>query len=161
MNARSRTTLRVAEQFADNQASAEDVLETQSPPSSDGWGGTLLYLCRPQTDDVRWVWSSVANALFRAGSKWHAELDAIAALIRDIFGNPFRPVALDPAWLTTDVLALARGIYADRVFDRMGIFADALQDAGCENEDVLFHCRAANQVHARGCWVLDLVLGKK
>ncbi|MBY0459710.1 MAG: hypothetical protein K2V38_20515 [Gemmataceae bacterium] len=80
--------------------------------------------------------------------------------MRDIFGNPFRPVALDPAWLTSDVLALARGIYDERAFDRMPILADALQDAGCNHDDILAHCRDANQVHVRGCWVIDLVLGK-
>jgi hypothetical protein len=84
-----------------------------------------------------------------------------ARLLRDIFGNPFRPIALDPAWLTSDVLALARGIYDERAFDRMPILADALQDAGCDSEDVLNHCRDANQVHVRGCWVVDLVLGKE
>ncbi len=87
------------------------------------------------------------------------ELAAQTALLRDIFGNPFRPVALDPAWLTSDVLALARGIYDDRAFDRMPILADALQDAGCANEDVLNHCRSDGP-HVRGCWVVDLVLGK-
>ena len=81
------------------------------------------------------------------------------AFVRDIFGNPFRPVALDPAWLTSDVLLLARGVYADRAFDRMPILADALQDAGCANEDVLAHCRGDGP-HVRGCWVVDLLLGK-
>ncbi|MBN9119184.1 MAG: hypothetical protein J0I06_08490 [Planctomycetes bacterium] len=77
-----------------------------------------------------------------------------------MFGNPFRPVACDPAWLTSDVVALARGIYEEKTFDRMPILADALQDIGCTNEDVLSHCRATNQVHVRGCWVVDLLLGK-
>ncbi|VTT97628.1 Uncharacterized protein (Fragment) OS=uncultured bacterium PE=4 SV=1 [Gemmataceae bacterium] len=84
-----------------------------------------------------------------------------AAIVRDIFGNPFRPVAVDPAWLTADVVALARGIYEERAFDRMPILADALQDAGCDNDDVLTHCRDASATHVRGCWVVDLVLGKE
>ncbi len=88
------------------------------------------------------------------------ELAVQVALIHDIFGNPFRPVTLDPLWLTSDVQALAQGIYAERAFDRMPILADALQDAGCTSDDVLNHCRDANQVHVRGCWVLDLLLGK-
>jgi hypothetical protein len=79
--------------------------------------------------------------------------------IRDIFGNPFRPVTLDPAWATSTVLALAQGIYADRAFDRLPILADALQDAGCEDADILDHCRSDGP-HVRGCWVVDLVLGK-
>jgi len=84
----------------------------------------------------------------------------LADLVRDIFGNPFRPINLDSSWLTSDVLSLARGIYDERAFDRMSILADALQDAGCTNEDILSHCRDANQIHVRGCWVVDLLLGK-
>ncbi|MBA4191171.1 MAG: hypothetical protein C0467_24590 [Planctomycetaceae bacterium] len=80
-------------------------------------------------------------------------------LLREIIGNPFRPVSLDPVWLTSDVVALARGIYEERAFDRMPILADALQDAGCDNADILDHCRG-NSPHVRGCWVVDLVLGK-
>jgi hypothetical protein len=87
------------------------------------------------------------------------EARAQAALVGDIFGNPFRPVTPDPSWLTPTVLALAGGIYADRAFDRLPILADALQDAGCDNADVLDHCRGPGP-HVRGCWVVDLVLGK-
>jgi hypothetical protein len=89
-----------------------------------------------------------------------AELSRQCDLLRDIFGNPFRPVAFDPTWRTSDVMLLARGIYDERAFDRMPILADALQDAGCTNDDILGHCRDASQPHARGCWVVDLVLGK-
>jgi hypothetical protein len=79
----------------------------------------------------------------------------------DIFGPlPFRDIAVEPAWLTSDVLVLARGISDDKAFDRMPILADALQDAGCENTDILSHCRAENWEHVRGCWVIDLLLGK-
>jgi len=81
-------------------------------------------------------------------------------LLRDIFGNPFRPVSFDPNWRTSTAVALAKQMYDTRDFSAMPILADALQDAGCENEDVLAHCRAVNGVHVRGCWVVDLVLGK-
>src|SRR5207244_889434 len=82
------------------------------------------------------------------------------ALCRCIFGNPFRPVTVNPEWLTSTVIELARGIYDERAFDRLPILGDALQDAGCDNEDVLNHCRGDGP-HARGCWVVDLVLGKE
>jgi hypothetical protein len=82
-----------------------------------------------------------------------------ASLVRDIFGNPFRPVALDPRWQTETVVLLAQGIYADKAFDRIPILADALEDAGCDNADILNHCRGEGP-HVRGCWVVDLVLGK-
>ena len=88
------------------------------------------------------------------------ELARLSEVVRDIFGNPFRLVSLDPSWLSSDVLALARGIYADRAFDGMPILADALQDAGCTNDDVLNHCRDTSLTHVRGCWVVDLLLGK-
>ena len=79
--------------------------------------------------------------------------------LRDIFGNPFRPVAVDRAWLTSTVVALARGMYESCDYGAMPILADALQDAGCDSEDVLNHCRGLGP-HVRGCWVVDLLLGK-
>ena len=51
-------------------------------------------------------------------------------------------------------------MYEARDFGAMPILADALQDAGCEDAAILDHCRDANGVHVRGCWVVDLVLGK-
>ncbi|MFO0823649.1 MAG: hypothetical protein U0792_11125 [Gemmataceae bacterium] len=79
---------------------------------------------------------------------------------RDIYGSS-RPVTVDPSWKSDTVLSLAKGIYESRDFSAMPILADALQDAGCENADILTHCRDANGVHVRGCWVVDLVLGKE
>lgn len=81
-------------------------------------------------------------------------------LLREIDGNPFRPVALDPAWLTSTVVTLAEGIYQARAFDRMPILADALEDAGCDHADILTHCRQPGE-HVRGCWVVDLLTGRK
>ena len=72
---------------------------------------------------------------------------------------PLRPIPLDPSWLTYTVLTLAAGIYADRALDRLPIPADALQDAGCADADILGHCRSDGP-HVRGCWAVDLVLGK-
>src|SRR5262249_30864693 len=79
------------------------------------------------------------------------EPEYLSALVRCVFGMPFRPVTLNPVWLTTDVLALTRSIYDERAFDRLPILADALQDAGCENADILDHCRGPGP-HVRGCW---------
>ncbi len=81
-------------------------------------------------------------------------------IIREIFGNPFQLVEFSPDWRTDTAVALARQMYESREFGAMPILADALQDAGCDNEAILDHCRDANQVHVRGCWVVDLVLGK-
>jgi hypothetical protein len=83
-----------------------------------------------------------------------------AAFVRDIFGNPFRPVAFAAEWRSDTALSLAKHIYESRDFEQMPILADALQDAGCDNADVLNHCRDTSLTHVRGCWVVDLVLGK-
>ena len=80
-------------------------------------------------------------------------------LARDIFGNPFRPVAFDPAWRTADATGIAAQMYDSRDFAAMPILADALEEAGCTNPDVLLHAREPG-VHIRGCWVVDGVLGK-
>jgi hypothetical protein len=88
-----------------------------------------------------------------------SELSSQSKLLRDIFGNPFRPVTADPSWLTSAVVARASQMYESRHFSAMPILADALQDAECENEDVLDHCRGPGP-HVRGCSVVGLVLGK-
>jgi hypothetical protein len=80
-------------------------------------------------------------------------------LLRDIFGNPFRLVPFSPAWRTDTAVSLARQMYESRDFSAMPILADALQDAGCEDEQILGHCRGPGP-HVRGCWAIDLVLGK-
>lgn len=82
-------------------------------------------------------------------------------LLREVFGNPYRHVPFDAAWRTDTALTLARLMYDRREFDRMHILADALQDAGCNDESLLEHCREKNQRHVRGCWVVDLVLNLK
>src|SRR5262245_27670271 len=82
-----------------------------------------------------------------------------AALIHCLFGNPFRPRPVCGAWLTREVTALADGIYTERAFDRMPVLADALEASGCAHADLIEHCRSG-QEHARGCWVVDLLLGK-
>ncbi len=84
----------------------------------------------------------------------------IRRLLHDCFGPLlFRVVAVDSFWLNSDVVAFATGIYEEKAFDRLPILADALQDAGCVNEDILAHCRS-EKPHVRGCWVVDLLLGK-
>jgi hypothetical protein len=93
-----------------------------------------------------------------------AERTAQAALLCDIFGPlPFRTVTLDPLWLAWNegtVVKLAQGTYDDRAFDRLPVLADALEEAGCTNPDILAHCRQPGP-HVRGCWVVDLLLGKE
>jgi hypothetical protein len=94
--------------------------------------------------------------------EWHPERVAQASLIRCIFGNPFRPGAVDPSWLTWNggtVVKLANSIYSDRAFDRLPILADALEEAGCHDAGILAHCRGPGP-HVLGCFVLDALPGK-
>jgi hypothetical protein len=83
----------------------------------------------------------------------------MTSLLRDIFGNPFHAVTLDPSWLTSTVVYLAQQMYDSRDFSAMPILADALQDAGCENPKILEHCRGPRP-HVKGCFVVDLCLNK-
>jgi hypothetical protein len=87
-------------------------------------------------------------------------------LLRDIFGNPFRPVGINSAWLSPTVTNLATAAYEERAMPsgeldavRLAVLADALEDAGCNNADILAHLRSGGP-HVRGCWALDSLLEK-
>jgi hypothetical protein len=87
-------------------------------------------------------------------------------LLQEVFGNPFRPVTAAPAWKTPEVVALAQAAYNERELPagtlgpvRLAVLADALEDAGCTNRDILDHLRGPGP-HVRGCWALDLLLGR-
>jgi hypothetical protein len=91
-----------------------------------------------------------------------AVLAELSGVFRDIFGNPFHPVAVDPAWSTWNcgtVVKLAQSIYDDRAFEQLPILADALEEAGCQDQSMLEHLRSPVP-HVRGCWPLDLILGR-
>jgi hypothetical protein len=91
------------------------------------------------------------------------ELAAQCALLRDIAGNPYRRVELDPAWLQWNngtVRKVAEAIYEDAAFSELPVLADALEEAGCSEPVLLEHCRSAGP-HVRGCWALDLLAGKR
>jgi hypothetical protein len=105
---------------------------------------------------IEWILMSEKNVYYRIASKTNRLIQP--TLLREVFGNPFSPVTLNPSWLAPTVLTLANGIYEEKAFDRMPILADALQDAGCDNEDILNHCRQPGE-HVRGCWVVDLLTG--
>ena len=82
------------------------------------------------------------------------------ARLRDIFGNPFRPASFDPPWRIHSVIGLAQTIYNERAFDKVPELGDALERARCSEEAILNHCREPGE-HVRGCWVVDVVLGKE
>jgi hypothetical protein len=88
----------------------------------------------------------------------------VCQLLRCVFGNPFKlRTTIDPAWLRWNdetVPRIARSVYEEHRFGKLPILHDALLDAGCDDQDILDHCQAPGP-HVRGCWVLDLLLGKE
>ena len=120
----------------------------------------------PPSDQVReFVWQALSGdpqfAVTRIMEIGPALLQGEwSELINDIFGNPIRDKAIDPRWLSPTAIDLARTIYDERLFERLPILADALMDAGCDSEEILAHCRGPGP-HVRGCWVIDLILGKE
>ena len=92
--------------------------------------------------------------------------EALCHLLRCVFGNPFRPVSPDPAWRTPGVRALAVATYQELSLPhgaldatRLGVLADALEDAGCAEGALAEHLRSPGP-HVRGCWVVDLLTGR-
>ncbi|VTR97201.1 Uncharacterized protein (Fragment) OS=uncultured bacterium PE=4 SV=1 [Gemmata massiliana] len=155
--------LDAAEQFVDG-ATSSDLLTEHHRAVSDSYSDAqyeqawAAIWCASRAE-VGWNVSSHAVQVLEF-EKWGSEYSAHCDLIRDIFGSPFCPVTFSPEWLTTTATAIAAQMYQSRDFSAMPILADALQDTGCDNPDVLNHCRDAGATHVRGCWVVDMVLGK-
>jgi hypothetical protein len=152
------------ERFADGLATAEEVRRADEAIHRSGGAGPARAAADWSTwgpwhdrDSLTAAARKVLAFVSRAAGRRRAA--ALAPLVRCVIGNPFRPVTFDPAWLTSTATALASQMYDSHDFCPMPILADALQDSGCTNEDVLSHCRGAGP-HVRGCWVVDLVLGK-
>jgi hypothetical protein len=160
----------VAEAFADGRATNEDMIRVASEMGVLWRQHDEPYRPYPRTCELTELLASLDNA--RA---WLGEINAFASdmnivdepewlktveFVRDIFGNPFRHVPFSPSWRTDTTILLAKQIYESRDFSALPILADALQDAGCDNADILDHCCNANSTHVRGCWVVDLALAK-
>jgi hypothetical protein len=106
----------------------------------------------------------------RAVSAMKREAVAQSEVLRDILGNPFRPAAVDPSWLTWrdgTIPKLAQAAYDERQLPagtldlaRLAVLADALEEAGCTDEEMLGHLHGPGP-HVRGCWVLDWLLGRE
>jgi hypothetical protein len=90
----------------------------------------------------------------------HGNCDCSAVLVSTGSGDPFQPKKLSPQALSTEVAALAEKMYASRNFDAMPMLAKALEAAGCRDVTILNHCKRPGE-HVRGCWVIDLILGKQ
>jgi hypothetical protein len=166
-----------AELFADGEAGAEDlaavgpeVAELRDEPAP-GWftGVARAVACAvrlPEADPfgVREATLEVFRYDRANRGDWEGQqreaFASQAALLRDLAGPlPFRPATVAPGWLAPPVADLARRIYVGRAFGRLPALADELRRAGCRDADVLGHCRGGGE-HARGCWVVDLLLGR-
>ena len=174
---RSWDAIETSERYADGLADRTDLRAAKRP----AWVATNSLGELRSEPGQQWCWAargaaltldifisnvsitasgSVCKALQLANSPLaHLEQRAQIDLLHGVFGNPFRPVVFDPGWRTDAVVALARQMYDGRDFGPMPVLADALDDAGCTDPAVLGHLRGPGP-HARGCWVVDLLLGK-
>lgn len=164
-----RTVVAALERCAEGEIPPEKVLEAAGvsrSPFGYTWGGSgqravaeaiSVHAWAAATRARAYVVDAVRTAEGRPARA--AEWKRQSAIIRCVFGNPFRAVPLAPEWSTDTVLALAREAYASGDFSLVPILGDALEDAGCADPAVLRHCRSEGP-HARGCWVVDLSLGK-
>jgi hypothetical protein len=167
---RSRRAIDVIERGADGQTTTKELEEAITAAEAAEPAGPLAavatVLLRAAARAGAMAWSNVEHACSAAA---HASPDPAqercrqANLLRDIVGNPFGPLpAIDPGWLTwhgATIAHLAAAIYQERRFSDLPVLADALEEAGCTNADMLAHCRQPGE-HARGCWLMDAILGK-
>jgi hypothetical protein len=180
---RSRRAVEVAERYADGKATAEELAAARTaaartlvrPAIWDAACAATSSTTRAATWIAGWA---MARAIAQA-IEWEATWAAVRAeawveawetttwikpssLLRDIFANPFRPNTLNPTWLTWHdglLVSMAQKMYDGHDFSDMPVLADALEDAGCDNLDILTHCRHPSE-HVRGCWVVDSILGR-
>jgi hypothetical protein len=151
---RTQRAVEVAERYADGEATGEDLAAAEAA-AEDAAGA---------------AWEAAESAGDAWDAAWVAAADASAALLRDVFGNPFRTAAVDPAWLAWrngTVARLAQAAYEHRHLPagtldngRLAVLADALEDAGCADADLLGHLRGPG-LHIRGCFPVDLLLGRE
>ncbi len=139
------------------------------------WEMTIDCAVEPVTDLRRNAWetaesvivavaSSIRNAAGVIGDRPEYEERAgielvVCDILRCIFENPFMPVSFLPEWRTIEIVSLAREMYDSRDFSRMPILAELLLSAGCNDEQIITHCREARN-HVRGCWVVDRILDR-
>jgi hypothetical protein len=152
----------LTERAADGEVTAEELARAREAVRrwSEGLGPTR-HDTAPRSKGWVFQWGAYQTATDEPTGPVYGFLhDAdYRPLLGDILGPPPKSIVFEPAWRTDTAVSLARVMYEARDFAAMPILADALQDAGCEHPDVLTHCRGAGP-HVRGCWVVDLVLGK-
>jgi hypothetical protein len=181
---RSQRAVEIAEQFADGGMEEDDRVQAEAA----AWRACAdIWQAREQEAISGLLWTLQRDHVFASLAEWAVsgypfdprdvnggipsrlfqECDredmVFSPLLREVFGNPFRPARIDWLWRTPDVIALANAAYECRdlptgTLDRahLGILADALEEAGCTEQAILNHLRGPDR-HVRGCWALDLV----
>ncbi len=173
---RSRKGVEVAEQFADAKASEDELnMARRAAWAVSSHRIDRLAVASEAAAEALWLndaYGSAYHAHFASYNSYYSVGEAASAsecavqrrILGDIFGNPFRSFpALAVSWLAWNdgaIRKIAQAIYDARAFDCLPLLADALEDAGCTDADILAHCREPGE-HVRGCWVVDLLLGKE
>jgi hypothetical protein len=175
-----RAEVEVQERYADGLATAADVVHAREVYGGEGSASSpepdvLLWAAgnaeETAEDGAYWIAGNTPDVPDRAKDPWHIAHDRLLAaqcdLLRDIFRSPFRGRVLAPGRLTHSVADLARAAYEQRIGPsgtldpvRLAILADALEEAGCTEADLVKHLRSSGP-HVRGCWALDLCLEMK
>jgi hypothetical protein len=178
---RTRRAVEVAERYADGEATTNEVADARRTArefsydyahyTNPAWypSSAAVHAC-----ELR-AWSAADNASWHAAHYFprededaeraeHQERRHQCLLLRDIIGNPFQVTPkIDPAWLSWHgglLVSMARQMYDSRNFADMAVLADALEESDCSDADLLNHCRQPGE-HVRGCWLVDLLLGKE
>jgi hypothetical protein len=128
-----------AERWADGDRTADLTLHA------------TFYVCFKAAWQAAEEGTALAVAAWAESSHKRLAEEAEIDFLRCVTGNPFRPVQVNPRWLTAAVASLARTIYEERSHACLPILADALEEAGCDNKDMLTHLRSDGP-HCRGCW---------
>jgi hypothetical protein len=150
--ARCAALLELAERLADGLARPEEVLAARRIAYPHGFIATLEPNAEVAVDRVRGELGDGPGEVARQ-----------VGCVREVFGNPWRTAPADHSWQSwgrRTIPNLAQVIYDEREFDRLPILADAVEEAGCSDAAMLAHLRGPGP-HVRGCWVLDLLLGKE
>lgn len=155
---RQRLAVEAAEAFADGLCSAEELRRAHTDRDQTFWA------TYPRDISCK---TAVEAALYSGCFRPDQNRALCVQRVRCVFGDPFRPVRLSPAWKTPPVRSIAQAAYEERILPqghldpaRLAVLADALEDAGCSDPDLLGHLGGPGP-HVRGCWAVDLVLDKQ
>jgi hypothetical protein len=154
----------VAERYADRKAKINEVRVACRNAREDATG-----IARPlghSVNEIAVLYNAAFNAFLvseyalKAAPDKAAEKALQCTFVREVFGNPFQRIRTSRRWLTPTVKQLSEQIYEGSSFDQLRMLADTLEQAGCTEAEILSHCRSEGP-HVKGCWAIDVLLGKR